>query len=232
MIPPILLEAQTDEEFVERSTEALAEVIQRAIADRGECVIGLSGGSTPKPMYALLGTRTDINWTKVWIFLVDERHIAASENDSNTKLVTDTLIGPAGIPDDHFIRPNADLPIADCIAEYDKALQSLFADHGTPDAVTLGLGEDGHIASLFPPLADEAFGPTTAIHTTTDRFAVHDRISVTLPLLRNTPEAFVFLKGEAKKKVWDSMMASTEGPSRWPMKYVMAFGRTTVITLA
>ena len=230
MIPPILIEAQSDNEFVERTTNTLAEAIQRAIADRGACVLGLSGGSTPKPIYALLGTKTDIDWSKVWIFLVDERHIPASNNDSNAKLVTDTLIAPAGIADDHFIRPNTILPIIECIAGYDRTLTALFATHGTPDAVTLGLGEDGHIASLFPPLDDAAFGPATAIHTTTDHFAVHDRISVTLPLLRNTPEAFVFLKGAPKKAVWDSMMASSEGPSRWPMKYVMAFGKTTVFT--
>ncbi len=67
------------------------------------------------------------------------------------------------------------------------------------------------------------------IHTTTDTFAVRDRISVTLPVLKQARQTMFFLKGEAKKKVWDEMMASTEDVTRWPAKEVIQKTKTTLV---
>jgi 6-phosphogluconolactonase/glucosamine-6-phosphate isomerase/deaminase len=100
---------------------------------------------------------------------------------------------------------------------------------GPVEIVTLGLGEDGHIASLFPPLNDLAFGEKLVIHTQTDRFAVKDRISVTMHLLQDARSHIFFLKGAGKKKVWDEMMGSDEEEQRWPAKAILELERSTVV---
>jgi 6-phosphogluconolactonase/glucosamine-6-phosphate isomerase/deaminase len=105
----------------------------------------------------------------------------------------------------------------------------IIADH-LPDLVILGMGEDGHIASLFPPVAELALGDQALIiHTTTDAFAIHDRISVSLNLLAASDQQVLLLKGEKKKKVWESMLKSKEGDARWPAKRILEGGRATVI---
>lgn len=229
VILPTLIEAQTDDEFVQRGTDMLADGIVRAVNERGACILGLSGGSTPRAIYGKLGARGDLPWDKVWIFLVDERYVPPTSDDGNAKLIADMLIVPSGIAESHVIRPDTSLPLKECAGAYHQSLTQLFDEHGPPDIVTLGLGEDGHIASLFPPLPEDAFGPNVVIHTTTDRFAIRDRISLTLPTLRSTPHVFFFLKGEGKRKVWQEMLTSKEGPQRWPAKHVMGFGQTTVL---
>ena len=231
-MPVSLIETQNQEELTDRGANLLADAIRNSIAEDGTCVLGLSGGSTPRPIYIKLSTINDIDWSKVWIFLVDDRYISADDDESNIKLVQDTLLSTlSNFPADNFIHPDTMRPIDDCVAHYDQMLHTLFKKHGIPDVVTLGIGEDGHISSLFPPVTDDAIGPKLVIHTTTDRFAVHDRISMTLPTLRQTPHVLFFLKGAGKQKVWQEMMASQEDFHRWPAKFVMEFGQTTVVIL-
>lgn len=225
MILPTFIEAQSADEFLRRGTELLAEGIRQAVAARGTCVLGLSGGSTPRAIYAQVGLAAGIEWKNVWIFLVDERCVAPTADEANARLVADTF---GALPESHQIAPDTSLDPDACAKDYDAKLQALFAAHGNPDLVTLGMGDDGHIASLFPPLSEKAFGPEVAIHTVTDRFAVRDRISVTLPLLHKTPNALFFLKGEAKRKVWQEMMQGGDA-KRWPARHVMEFGQTTVL---
>ena len=91
------------------------------------------------------------------------------------------------------------------------------------------MGDDGHIASLFPPLADELIDDSKLVHhTVTDTFAVHDRITLSLNAVACAGESLFLLKGLGKKQVWDDMMASAEGERRWPAKRVIEQGRATV----
>lgn len=124
--------------------------------------------------------------------------------------------------------PQTHLPIDACIEQYAMDLQELFAER-LPDIVILGMGEDGHIASLFPPLSDIALGESALVlHTTTEQFAVRDRISVSLNMLAASG-THLFLLGKNKKPMWETMEKSVEDERRWPAKRVIAQGRTTVI---
>jgi 6-phosphogluconolactonase len=230
MPEPRVITATTEKSFVLHGLTLLIQGIEAAIDDHGVCVIGLSGGSTPRPIYEELGKETEIDWHKVWIFLADERHISPASADSNTKLLYDTVLRGLGA-DAQCVLPDTSLPAATCAADYGKRLQKLFDDVGGPDILTLGLGDDGHIASLFPPVPPEAFGKGYALHTTTETFAVRDRISVSMPVLKSAREKMFFLKGEAKKKVWEEMLASPEPSTRWPAKDVITSGGSTVLIL-
>jgi 6-phosphogluconolactonase len=227
--PYHLIETSADA-FVERATMQIADVIRDAVEEKGSCVLGLSGGSTPRPIYEALAKEKDIDWWRVWMFLVDERFISSESPDSNLRLVRETLLRDSGTYEaEHLFAPHTDLSPEECVATYDRDLHRLLDEQGHPDLVILGMGDDGHIASLFPPLSPQAFGPTLAIHTQTDRFAVRDRISVTLPVLEEAAAKIFLLKGEAKKKTLDDMMRSMDDLHRWPAKALLEKPGTTVV---
>ncbi len=200
-----------------------------AIEEQGRCILGLSGGSTPRPVYEALGQEKGIDWTKVWIFLVDDRYVPADNPNSNQFLLHSTLLKNAPMPQSHLIVPDTTLPIDQCVDLYCRHLADLLTK-GPPDIVTLGMGDDGHIASLFPPLTDSALGPQLAINTQTETFAVKQRISVTFQVLDQARQSFFFLKGAEKKKVWGQMLADSEGEKRWPAKRVMEKTVVTMVT--
>lgn len=217
-----------DQEFVEQSAKLLAEKITAAIEDRGECILGLSGGSTPKPVYEALG-KMSLPWDQVRCFLIDERYVPADHNDSNQKLVRESLVAHARIKERNLVFPDTSLPLEECVKRYARDLIALFDEH-LADAVVLGMGNDGHVASLFPPLEQALMDDSRLVaHTETDQFAVHDRITVTLNPIAAANHAVFLLKGADKKKVWDKMTMNIADERRWPAKRVLESTEVTVV---
>ncbi|MCA9370923.1 MAG: 6-phosphogluconolactonase, partial [Candidatus Peregrinibacteria bacterium] len=196
--------AQSDDEFIDEAVLTLTERLEQHIDEFGHAILGLSGGSTPAPIYTALG-KQDLNWNNVSVFLVDERYIDPSHKDSNQNLIRNTLLAHATIPEAQLFFPDTTLDIEPCVVRYEQDLAELLSK-GIPHTVTLGLGEDGHIASLFPPVPAEGYGDRLVMHTTTDTFAVHDRISTTMVVIGSADRKVFFLKGEGKKFVWEEMM--------------------------
>jgi len=221
-----LIRAENDEQFVAASVLLMQTHITQAIQDHGFAIVGLSGGNTPKPIYAALAEE-DIAWEKVWLFLTDERHVAPSDTLSNASMIKQALLLHIDIPQDHLVFPNTTLPIDDCIATYENDLKKLFLK-GLPDLITFGIGEDGHIASLFPPVTEDK-DLRFVVHTTTETLHVRDRISLTLPVLTKAKTKLFMLQGEKKQAVWNDMMGSIEGPERWPAKAILKSGNTEVV---
>ncbi|MBU0766854.1 6-phosphogluconolactonase [Patescibacteria group bacterium] len=227
----------TNQEFITEGVRILKEFIQNAISKHGRCMLGLSGGSTPKKIYEALG-KEEIDWSKVIIFLVDERYIAPDDEKSNQKLIRETLLKNASIPETNILFPDTTLPLEECVSDYASKIKEMIDKQGyLPDIVTLGLGEDGHIASLFPPVQQstinnqQSTAKSLVLHTQTDKFDVKDRITLTLNAIASAQNHIFFLKGEGKKKVWEKMIASDEDEKRWPAKRVLESGATTVVTL-
>ena len=224
------LEAKTEEEFVSLAILRLTEAMQSAIAKNDRCTLGLSGGSTPRDLYSALGSSKKIDWSKVHLFLVDERHVPPDHKDNNQRLVRETLLTHANIPAAHLHFPDTTLPIDQCIQRYEEDLQGLFKAEG-PDIVVLGLGPDGHIASLFPGDIDALLEKEKLVlHTTTDRFAVHDRITVTLPLLARASLPLFLLKGEEKKKIFAETLSANIDPIEHPAHALLDTGKTVLLT--
>lgn len=220
----------SDQDFVTQAVAWMEQKIVGAIADKGHAIIGLSGGSTPRPVYGALGEAKSIEWDRVWMFLVDDRYCREDSPHSNQFLLRSSLLRSAPVPESQLLFPDTDLPVDECIAQYDAVIGDMLKKGG-PDLVTLGLGDDGHIASLFPPVPEAAFGPKNAIHTTTEKFDIKDRISVTMPVIAQAGAHLLLLKGAAKRDTWDAMMKAEDDPRRWPMQAVLKEGRTTVVTL-
>lgn len=225
-----LLPATSDSDFTQKAVEWISHRMKRAIADRGQCIIALSGGSTPRPVYDALG-REDIDWSNVFVHLIDERYVPAHHQDSNQRLVRDTLLYNARIPESNLVFPDTTLPLDECVQDYEGKVHALWADHMT-DVCVLGMGDDGHIASLFPPLQPHMMDDTRiVIHTTTDRFVIHDRITLTLnPIAASNSHVFL-LTGADKKKTWDELFTSTDTENRWPAKRILAQEDVAAITL-
>lgn len=227
---PTMIETGSDQDFVTQAVTWMEQKIVNAIADTGRAIIGLSGGSTPRPVYGALGEAKSIEWDRVWIFLVDDRYCREDSPHSNQFLLRSSLLRSAPVPESQLIFPDTTLPLPACIAEYDTLIADLLRK-GAPDFVTLGLGDDGHIASLFPPVPEEGFGPKNVIHTTTEKFDIRDRISVTMPVIAQAEAHLLMLKGAAKRNTWDALSKAEDNPKRWPMQAVLKEGRTTVVTL-
>jgi 6-phosphogluconolactonase len=215
--------------FAQQAAEVIADVINRNIAERGECIVGLSGGGTPKPVYEALG-HMPIDWTKAWLFLIDERYIAADHANSNQRMIRETLLANASVPENHLCFPNPSLPLKQCIDDYTVRLKQQWSVH-LPDLMILGMGPDGHIASLFPPLAGNLMDDMRLVaHTTTDAFAVHDRITLTMNPIAAASAHIFLLKGDDKKRLWDDMLKRPENERRWPAKRILEQPNVTVIT--
>ena len=205
-----IIPTDSHDEFVRTATTVLERAIVQAIERKGKCVLGLSGGSTPGPVYAQLGRKKTIDWDKVHLFLVDERCVDPEDDRSNRKMVEETLLRDAGIPDLQRHFPDTSMVPGECARFYDHDLRQLLPDDG-PDVVTLGMGDDGHVASLFPPLSPADLSAAEFAVATrapmkqdgTPRFPVADRISTTLTLLRTAETKVFLLNGEEKKAVWE-----------------------------
>ena len=230
---------ESEEEFVDKATAELEQMILDAIEKRGKCVLGLSGGSTPRAIYTALGELKIIEWEKVTIFLVDDRYVPADHDESNQKLVRETLLSNASIPESQIIFPDTSLALEECIEDYDHRIGQLLSDD--IDVIVLGMGEDGHIASLFPGDIDallEGVKPgghaprkdRSVIHTTTDRFAIRDRITVSLPVLTGAGKTLFLLKGDGKKKIFAEVLSANVDPMEYPAHALLETGRTVWLT--
>jgi 6-phosphogluconolactonase len=219
-------------EFIDRSCAELEQIIADAIVEKGKCILGLSGGSTPRPIYEALGQLVAVEWEKVAIFLVDERYVSSDDRESNQKLVRDTLLlGPATvrIRESGLCFPDTSLLLEECIDDYGFRIDQLM-NEGI-DAVILGLGEDGHIASLFPGDIDAIVEKEKRVlHTMTDQFTVKDRITVTMPVLKSASKQFFFLKGKKKKEIFGTVMAANIDPVEYPAHAILETGRSVWVT--
>ena len=131
----------------------LLEILAKAIESSGRATLAVSGGSTPKLMFAEM-TRNPIAWDKVHLFWVDERAVPMTSDDSNYKLANDNFIEPAAFPKRNIHRIHGEIDPDQAVKRYRDEIEEFFQlEHGhfpKFDAIHLGMGEEGHTASLFP----------------------------------------------------------------------------------
>src|SRR5246127_4723383 len=150
----------TPQELFAAAAEEVVRLANLAVAARGRFTIALSGGSTPKSLYNLLATnaRTVLAWDKMFFFWGDERHVPPTDPDSNYRMADEAMLSKIPVAPGNVFRIPAENPDADAVAEeYEKTLRKfLKLESGSVphfDLILLGLGPDGHTASLFPGTA-------------------------------------------------------------------------------
>lgn len=208
--------------------DAVAVHINAAIAARGEAAIAVSGGSTPARFFAALGKRKDIDWTKVFVTLVDERWVDELSDRSNAGLVNQKMLqGPAASARFLPLYSGGAEPDATQIAKTAASLETLPRPFA---AVVLGMGSDGHTASFFPggdtlATALSAPGPVIAIHAPA---AGEPRVTFTLPRLLETDALFLHIEGEEKSAVLDKALG--DGPvEEMPVRAVLRADRPMTV---
>jgi 6-phosphogluconolactonase len=142
--------------FANDATNFVVEKARAALTQRDEFRIALSGGNTPRGVYLELAKRK-LPWEKALITFGDERCVPPQDAESNFKMVNETLLKPAGISASSVLRMRGEIAPSDAATEYQAQLDALAAERGEPiyqhDLILLGLGDDGHTASLFPGTA-------------------------------------------------------------------------------
>ncbi len=146
------------ENFVEDAARFILDQTRAALAERGEFRIALSGGNTPRPVYAEFARiAAGLPWEKVHFTFGDERCVPPDDGKSNFRMANETLFLPAGIPDHSIARMRGEIDPKLAAQEYQDHLNLLATQRGEQiyrhDVILLGLGDDGHTASLFPGTA-------------------------------------------------------------------------------
>ncbi|PYK67787.1 MAG: 6-phosphogluconolactonase [Verrucomicrobia bacterium] len=141
--------------FVANATDFILDQARRAVGERNEFRIALSGGNTPRPVYARLVTRArDLPWALTRITFGDERCVPPDDPQSNFHMARETLFVPAGVPEESIMRMRGEIDPQVAAREYEDYLDAIATQCGEfiyrHDLILLGLGDDGHTASLFP----------------------------------------------------------------------------------
>ena len=210
-------------EFADRKqqAEALADDIARIVKARlktsGKAALAVPGGTTPGAFLTALGARKGIDWGGVAVTLTDERCVPATDERSNARLVRGTLLAAGATPDfvPLYARSASGTP---ALGQVDAALSARVLPL---DAIVLGMGNDGHTASLFPgaDALDEALDPDddAAVVALTAPGAPEPRISLTLPAILSARHHAVLIAGQDKKETLERVLAGgpvAEAPIR------------------
>lgn len=179
---------------------AFAHAVIDAFAARAGArfALVLSGGPTARASYEVLAGRDGIDWTLVDVFVGDERLVPPDDEDANQRLIRETLLDKVG-PVGSFTPMPTELPIDQCVAAYQRVMSDLVTGPGI-DLIHLGMGPDGHTASLFPGAPTLDAGPGELVAATEDPNGVnpHPRLTLTLPAINSARLAVFTVAGTSK----------------------------------
>ncbi|MBZ0170680.1 MAG: 6-phosphogluconolactonase [Kofleriaceae bacterium] len=210
------------------AAERLVVAAQQAMTRVGRFTIALAGGSTPKPLYALLTTepyRTRVPWPQTHVFWGDERTVPPDHTDSNFAMAMATLLGHVPIPPEQIYRmpaERADLDAAACEYEAEIARRFAVQPTGKPpafDLILLGLGTDGHTASLFPH--SQALRETRrwVVANAVPQWATV-RLTLTAPILNRGAMILFLVAGADKAPVLREVLEGPADPERLPAQLI------------
>ncbi len=213
---------ENQEELAEAAARDFARRAEEAIATSGRFAVALAGGSTPQATYERLASdyADRLDWGRVHVFFGDERTVPPDHEDSNYRMARETLLSRLAVGGVH--RMHGELPPAEAAVSYEEELREFFEEPDEPpsfDLILLGIGEDGHTASLFPE--------TSALDVT-DRWVVANpvlklettRLTLTIPVI-NAAKAVTFLvAGEGKAEALREILEGDADPRAYPAKFV------------
>jgi 6-phosphogluconolactonase len=217
MIAPEVFTFSGTTRLAHAAAEVVIETLRTALTERGRASLVLTGGSTPVPLYRHLAAdyRSALDWERVDVFWGDERHVPHDDDDSNFLMARDTLLNGLPLsPDRIHPIPTGDTPEADARA-YEETLRAYFDDESPAfDLLLLGMGADGHVASLFPDSPALGEQERWVIATTSPPSSpVRDRVTLTFPTI-NAAHTVLFLVAGASKH--DAFAAVHGDPSDAP----------------
>jgi len=210
------------------AAELFVSAAEAAVRDRGAFSVALAGGNTPRGLYALLAgdasLRARVPWERVRIFFGDERHVPPDHPDSNFRMAQETLLAQVPIAADHVWRMKAEYEDAErTAAEYERDIRAAFAlpPGARPkfDLVLLGLGPDGHTASLFPGTAALHERSRLVVANRVEKLDT-DRVTLTAPVLNDAREVLFLVAGADKAPALKAVLEGPDEPERFPAQLI------------
>lgn len=216
----------TPQELFSAAAEEVVRTANDAVKQRGRFTIALAGGSTPKSLYNLLATnaRVDLPWDRMFFFFGDERHVPPTDPDSNYRMADESMLSKIPVAAANVFRIPAENPDAEAVAEaYEVTLKKFFALQPGQlprfDLILLGMGPDGHTASLFPGTAALQEKRRLVVANWVEKLKTH-RITLTLPVL-NAAHCVTFLvSGTDKATVLRTVLEEDAPADQYPSKLV------------
>jgi 6-phosphogluconolactonase len=199
---PTVLVFDTQEQVAQAAAERFVDYSAASIADHGSFTVALAGGSTPRRAYELLGSdefKNRLDWPVVQLFFGDERMVPPDSPESNYRMVNDALLSRVSLPPQNVHRMNGEIAPQESAELYEAELKSFFATTAWPrfDLILLGMGDDGHTASLFP--GDEALNETAKwVVVTRHPQSGQARITLTLPVINQAARVVFLVTGKKK----------------------------------
>jgi 6-phosphogluconolactonase len=197
-----------------------------AIEKRDRFTIALSGGSTPKSLYSLIAANaaTSVDWQKVFFFWGDERHVGPTDPESNYRMVEESLFSKISVPAGNIFRVPSENPDAASAADnYEQTMRKFFetapGEFPRFDAILLGMGPDGHTASLFPETAALKEKSRWVIANWVEKLHTH-RITFTLPVLNQARLIAFLISGTDKAAALHEVLEGKAPGEKYPSKLV------------
>ncbi len=223
--PPLRVFPRPDDLF-EAAAEEFIRSANSAVRQRGSFSVALSGGSTPKALYSLLATRPagTLPWNEIRFFWGDERHVPPDHPDSNYRMANEAMLSLVKLNPQNVFRVKAENPDASAAAaDYEQVLRRAFrlgaGEIPRFDLILLGLGPDGHTASLFPRTEALHENARLVVSNYVDKFKT-DRITLTYPVLNKAAKVMFLVSGKDKAATLASVFDPDSSPEEFPAKGV------------
>lgn len=205
---------------IQFSVEHFISIANQAISQNGRFAVALSGGSTPKAIYERLSNKpfsTQVDWTKVWLFWSDERSVPPDHPDSNFHMAMAAGFSKLSIPKNQIFRMQAESDIQNHALEYDNLIHDKLG--GIFDLVMLGMGDDGHTASLFPRTHGLHSGQRIVVANfipETDTW----RMTLTYEGINKSRHIAIYIFGKKKASMLKKVLSGPQEPDILPIQGV------------
>lgn len=220
--------AQDVEALSRIAAERITTAVEHAIAGRGVARIAISGGSTPRRTFELLADPaepylTRIDWPRLLLFWVDERCVPPDSPDSNYRMTRETLLAKVPLSPENIVRIQGELAPEEAAARYESEIRHRFRLEGAElpqfDLIALGMGDDGHTASLFPHSAalDELMRLAVANHV---EAKIPWRVTLTWPVINRARSVFFLIKDASKASVLHDVLLGPYQPDTLPSQLI------------
>ena len=223
----VVVEA-TSQAVCHRAAMIWQQICEYAVAERGRFRVALSGGSTPRQLYEIMVSDefcTQMDWTKVQFFFGDERSVSPDHVDSNYRMAREAILDPLSIDEHQIFRMRGESDDLDAAAAtYEQQMRESFGlerESGFPafDLMLLGMGPDGHTASLFPH--------TDAIRERSRWVVSNDvpqlgtrRMTLTVPVINTAQQILFMVAGESKADALREVLSGAHNPEKFPSQYI------------
>ncbi len=213
----------TKEKLAEAATNLIIGTIDDAVQNHGRCAIALAGGNTPRAIYRLLADeqfKSRIDWNALHLFWGDERTVPPDHPESNFGMAQEALLSRVPLPEENNHRIRGEIPPQEASEKYTNDLRLFFLNQPPQlDLILLGIGDDGHTASLFPgtEAVTEAKKPVAAVFVPKlDTW----RVTMTLPLINSAKKIAFIVSGSSKSQIVGNLLRLDKPESKWPASLV------------